>query len=169
MDSLLNALENLAFSGNRVSFDGNLDRIIESMENTSIYEEESDQEWEILSQNYAKIKYITRFYDIAEHNEKFYQIISMFLDSMDKTTQRYLHAVEWNCIDDLDIDYSFKLIQLNFEKSLNTNNKKDRINYLMAAYSEMIPIVEDFRREKVIDEITDPDFIKMFDVKRKKI
>ena len=101
-------------------------------------------------------------------NEKFNVIVSKFLNSMDKTTQRYLKVIELECAYDDDLDRSYKNIQKNLENSLNAQNIVARMGFLVLGYSEMIPIVEDFRNEKATDQILDPDFIKVFDVKRPK-
>jgi len=166
MDRLINALGNLGFTGDETAFDNCLDSIIENMNNgLVIFDEDSDREWEIMCENYTKIKWIMEHYI---SNEKFNVIVSKFLSSMDKTTQRYLKVIEWECAHDDDLDRSYKNIQKNLENSLNAQNIVARMGFLVLGYSEMIPIVEDFRNEKATDQILDPDFIKVFDVKRRK-
>jgi hypothetical protein len=166
MDRLINALGNLGFTGDEEAFDNCLDSIIENMNNgLVIFDEDSDREWEIMCENYSKIKWIMEHYIF---NEKFNKIVSKFLDSMDKTTQRYLKVIEWECAHDDDLDRSYKNIQKNLQNSLNAQNIVARMGFLVLGYSEMIPIVEDFRNEKASDQILDPEFIKNFDIKRRK-
>ena len=152
MDSLIVALEKVTVNE---SFDNQLDNLINSFEvNLDI---DCDQEWEELSKNYSRLLYIHKF--IKKHeptNPKFYKLVDTFLCDIDKKTQYYLREIDWYNNPEFDGEFHSEIIEIreNFEHSLNTNSF-EKIKFLLKAFNLLIPIIEEFRKERLVIDIDD--------------
>jgi len=174
MDKLIRGLENFNLDKNKESFEDYLDEVIGNLNETKLedYSElDSEQEWERLSQNYLKLKYI----DSIIHSEivypqKFDKLLNLFLETMDEISQYYLQKIDWLCADD-EIKNECLFIQKCLAESLNIYNGIDKLKKIIEAYNVFIPLIEDFRRELVSTiELDDYDFVQDFsECKRRKI
>jgi hypothetical protein len=96
-------------------------------------------------------------------NKNFYDLLSLFIESIDKSTQYYIKNIHFS--DDLSEELEIE----NFlNKSLNTNDINNKILYIIEAYKLLIPIIEDFRQEKY-DYSVDQNFKETFSSKRLKL
>lgn len=123
----------------------NFDLSLEFIDKLSI-ENDCEQEWEILRENFNKIKYIHELINHYDYqlNNKFFDIMTKYIDEIDKSTQYYLKNIEWGDDDD-ELRWSYDEIVSFFHDSLNTSNVLDKIKILLKAYNILIPIIEDFR------------------------
>jgi hypothetical protein len=165
MDSLINALENFTVKEN---FESELDNIVKKLDSTAL-EEECDREWEDLSINYSRMLYLRKL--IIKHNPNhpsFFKCLSYFLTQMDTKSQYYLKEITWYDDPDFDDEYhqECQTIKLNLENSLNTSNQLVKLNYILNAYDILVPIIEEFRKERVEINVDD-DFKR--DFKKRKI
>ena len=152
MDQLLKSLDNfkLGISG--------IDEIISEFDNLST--QDNNHEWEMLIANYSKLRYLENMEFELSGLDSFRR----FMEQIDKVTQRYLREVNWDA-DFEFIDESLE-IKYNLSNSLNNNNPFKKLKYIIRAYDILVPIVEDFRKEKFVDVIEDLDFIKTFKKRR---
>jgi hypothetical protein len=152
MDQLLKSLDNfkLGISG--------IDEIISEFDNLST--QDNNHEWEMLIANYSKLRYLENMEFELSGLDSFRR----FMEQIDKITQRYLREVNWDS-DFEFIDESLE-IKYNLSNSLNNNNPFKKLKYIVRAYDILVPIVEDFRKEKFVDIIEDLDFIKTFKKRR---
>ena len=152
MDQLLKSLDNfkLGISG--------IDDIISEFDNLST--QDNNHEWEMLIANYSKLRYLENMEFELSGLDSFRR----FMEQIDKVTQRYLREINWN-VDFEFIDESLE-IKYNLSNSLNNNNPFKKLKYIIRAYDILVPIVEDFRKEKFVDVIEDLDFIKTFKKRR---
>jgi len=160
MDSLINALENFNVKEN---FESDLDNIVKKLDSTAL-EEESDREWEDLSMNYSRLLYLKKL--IIKHNPNhpnFFKCLGYFLTQMDTKTQYYFKEITWYDDPDFDDEYhqECQTIKLNLENSLNTSNQLVKLNYIINAYDILVPIIEEFRKERIEIEVDD-DFKRDF-------
>ena len=155
MDSLLRAMENFRFTPTKNV--GDFDEFISKID--SLYTNDADDEWDTVTDIYSKILYLNCLienYDFPE-TDMFKQVLSNILDGIDKKNQYYLNELNW---DDDELQEELDIIREAFEKSLNQNCSFLRIKYILEAYSVLIPMIEDFRKEKFVDIIEDPEFIQ---------
>ena len=80
--------------------------------------------------------------------------LSRFMEQIDKVTQYYLKMIDWNT--------ESKIIEEFLLKSLNFNDPFQKLDYIIKAYDILIPIIEDYNKEKHIQKIDDPEFFKTF-------
>jgi hypothetical protein len=141
--------------------------------------DESDEEWEIIKENYSKlccinslITEITCKSTIKNFNffnsEKFNLILTKIGEDVDSANLRYLSSIDWveakgfvDCSDEIE-----KLLR----KSISSKINYLKIDYCLDAYRLFIPVIEDFRGETCnYDEIKDEQFVKEIDsLKRKR-
>ena len=159
MNDLIECLENFKFTGNKELFEDTIDSITSKMGDLLF---DSEDEWIILSQNYLKLKYISELIKIDfEESNKFNTLLLQFLESIDKVTQHYLRGINWR-LADRDIITVCEFIEECLEESLNINNPVDKLNKIIEAYDEFVPIIEELRKEEVFGEINDTRFINNF-------
>jgi hypothetical protein len=149
MDSLLRAMT--TFSVSQTKTETEFDDMLSRMETLETSETcNSDIEWDILTCNYSKLRYLNYLmdaYDFPE-TEKFNTILMRTLESIDKKNQYYLMELDW---DEDSIRKELNQIADLFEKSLNCNVPSLKLTYIIDAYDMFVPIIEDFRREKFVD------------------
>ena len=83
IDSILNILENLAIVDD---YDIDLENLINKF--TNLYDN-SNMEWEKLSENYSKLKYISQLIDFYQipNKLKFEEVLKIFFIEIDKINQ----------------------------------------------------------------------------------
>lgn len=150
MDFLIDRLHAFAITKNEQTFNDSIDQLISHLK---INETDSDQEWETLKNNYSNIKYIYELlnhYSYSFHTNHFHEVVSRFVSRIDTTTQYYIRNIDFEETD-LELKDCCKTIKLHLESSLNENDYTKKIKHILDAYNILVPIVEDFRREKYYD------------------
>jgi hypothetical protein len=146
MDNLISTLKNF-----KLGLCG-IDEIIDKLDNLSTYD--SNYEWELLVSNYSKMKYLKKMEDELKSSVNLLKSLSRFMEQIDKVTQYYLKMIDWNT--------ESKIIEDFLLKSLNFNDPFQKMDYVIKAYDILIPIIEDYNKEKHIEQIDDPEFLKIF-------
>jgi len=167
MDNLIKSLEYFAISKNKKLFNEDIDFIISTIK---LEDEDPDREWELLKSNYSKLRYI---YQLLNHYhyilpDNFFNLLRIFIDSLDKTTNIYIQLLEQSDDDDDEIKYMYQEIKQLFDSSLKVENEISKINIIIKAYDLLVPIIEDFRREKYYDNL-DPEFLKLYNPSSKRL
>jgi hypothetical protein len=150
MDFLIDRLHAFAITKNEQTFNDSIDQLLIHLK---LNETDSDQEWETLKKNYSDIKYIYQLlnhYNYHFHTNHFYEIVSKFCLKIDTTTQYYIKNIDFEETD-LELKECCKMIRSHLESSLNENDYLKKIKHILDAYNILVPIVEDFRREKYYD------------------
>ena len=153
MDDLIQTLDKfkLGVSG--------IDDVINKLNELST-DNDYNYEWETLISNYSKMKYLKRMESDLSSSKDLLNSLNRFMEQIDKVTQYYLKEI--NRFSDPDFIEEGKSIQDNLLNSLNYNNAFQKMNCVIDAYNILVPIAEDFRREKYVEEIDDSDFIQTF-------
>ena len=164
MDDLITSLEYFAISKNEKVFNDDIENIMNKL-CIDKEEEDPDLHWEILKSNFTKIKYISQllnhYHYILPIN--FFDLLNIFIKSLDKTTKIYVDLLKQEICDDDELNQSYEEIKSYFDKSLEPDVKEiDKIKLLLKGYSILVPIIEDFRKEKYYDEKLDPEFVKLY-------
>jgi hypothetical protein len=156
MEELLNCLSNfkLGVSG--------IDEIITELDNLST--QDDSYEWDMLIANYSKLRFLQQMELELSDSIKLIGSFRRFMEQIDKVTQHYLREINWD--DSFEFIDESSEIKYNLTMSLNNNNPFKKLKYIIRAYDILVPIVEDFRREKFVDQIEDTDFIKTFKKRR---
>ena len=164
MEYLINKLEQFAITKDVITFNNN----VNLLNKLTITELDPDHEWEMLKKNYSNLRYISQLIEHYHYqlNTNFYQLLSKFIDPIDKSTQHYIQNINWENNED-DIS-SLEIIKENFDKSLNTSNVTDKIKYILLSYDVLIPIIEDIRLEKYYEKV-DEELQLDFNPKRLKL
>ena len=117
-------------------------------------------EWDTLIANYSKLKYLKRMEQDLSCSKDLLNSLNRFMEQIDKVTQYYLREINW--FSEPDMLEEGKLIEEHLTNSLNYNDPFQKMNCVIEAYNILVPIGEDFRREKYIQQIEDSDFIQTF-------
>jgi len=161
MDDLINSLEKFAISKNEQIFQDSLNDIINKMNNSKITHN-SDKEWVDLTSNYCKLKYLKDLIKSFKTLPDFFMSpFKVFMESIDSINQYYLREIDWHHSDH-DIQEDSLQIQNYLEESISTDDPFYKLNNVLSAYSILIPIIEDIRREKYNESISDTYFLKTF-------
>ena len=150
MDFLIDRLHAFAITKNEQTFNDSIDQLLVHLK---LNETDSDQEWETLKKNYSNIKYIYELlnhYSYSFHTTHFLEVVSRFVTRIDKSTQYYIRNIDFEETD-LELKECCKTIKRHLESSLNENDYLKKIKHILDAYNILVPIVEDFRREKYYD------------------
>ena len=148
-----------------ISFDNSLDDVINKFQNLN--DNGPDQEWDILTSNFSKLRFIENIIDDIIIFPKFLESLKKFMEQIDKNTQRYIDHIDWD-EQAPEIQNDANIIFDYFKKSLNIHNPVEKLKIVTSAYTIFIPIVEKIRKEKYRDFIDDQDFLNNFHVKRRK-
>lgn len=160
MDSLINSLEKFSLTKDEKSFEDSLDDIIGKLKNNSI--DDPDKEWEDLASNFNKLRYLKDLINSFDILPQFFMNpLRIFMEKIDTITQHYLREIDFYH-EDHEIHQECIDIQYHLEESLNTNEPIYKLNCVIKAYSILVPLVEDFRRERYNPVISDEDFLKTF-------
>jgi hypothetical protein len=151
MDYLISGIQRFAINKNEDEFN----YLLNGLNGIKLNEtDESEDEWEILKDNYSKLKYIhdlINFYHIPEQ-ENFTEILKKFIVSMEEPVSKYLLEIDWfHVVDELKEDC--EEIERLFECFMGTTNIFNKLKFITDAYNLLIPIVEDFRNEKIVVKV----------------
>jgi hypothetical protein len=131
----------------------------------------SNQEisWDLIKKNYSNLKYIHELLNHYDYNldDNFYTLIDRFLGSIYQTTDRYLQSLTWDD-SDLELTESFDYIKKKLCKSIQEKDFDKKIKSVLNAYNFLVPIIEDFLKEKY-EFVVEEDFKNMFRPKRLKM
>lgn len=156
MEDLIHLLKNCKVDS--VKFDVGIDALISNLQ----LNDSSDQEWETLSENYSKLKHIHRLinYFKVNNTEKFKKYLNVFLEEIDKTNQYYLRELDWES----ELSFLDKMIEIKnmLEVSLNMNDPYEKLEFIIKAYFMLLPIIEYYRKDKFVENITDIQFLNDF-------
>jgi hypothetical protein len=156
MEDLIHLLENCKVDS--VKFDVGIDALISNLQ----LNDSSDQEWETLSENYSKLKHIHRLinYFKVNNTEKFKKYLNVFLEEIDKTNQYYLRELDWES----ELSFLDKMMEIKkmLEVSLNMNDPYEKLEFIIKAYFMLLPIIEYYRKDKFVENITDIQFLNDF-------
>ena len=158
LDSLIHLLQNTVIYTKK-SFEDELDGLMGSL---SIKKYNSDDEWDVLSENYSKLNYLfelINFYEIPS-KDKFNECLEIFLKEIDRINQFYLKEINWE--NDPNIDFEGTEIEFLLRKSLNLNNQIEKLKTIVDAYKLFVPIVADIRNQEIVNEIKDEEFLQVF-------
>jgi len=167
MDSLIHAITSFKLSDDKK--DEIFDNLISQFETLDTHDPES--EWETITSNYSKLLFLHHniiSFEFPE-TEKFKQVLMNVLSQIDKKNNYYLNELIWD-IDGIndkvkdDCDY----IQELFHKSLQMIDPLPKLQVIMEAYTIFIPILEDFRNEKIVEYVDDQQFLEEFQSLKKK-
>jgi len=165
MDFLINELQVFAITKNDKKFNYSVDQLSNFYQLNIKEYNECDQEWDHLKNNYSNLKYIYELINCYNYelNTNFYDLLSLFMDSIDKSTQGYIKEIEFN-------DNKSKELKIKkyFHASLNTNDFNKKILYILDAYKILVPIIENLRQEKYVPFIEEK-FKDQFSPKRLKL
>ena len=164
MDSFIKSLENLSVNKDITSFDKELGNLIYQMDNL-----ETNDEWNNLTVNYSKLKYIGELVDnwYIQESVKFLEILDKFMVNINMTNQKYLDEINWE--EENDYHEDCLIIKRNLEASIRSTDCIEQLRVTVYAYSLLVPILEEIRNEQYIEQIEDPVFLNDFNVKRRKI
>ena len=161
MDELVITLEKFTVTNNKQELEDNLDYVIKQFGKQADLNETDN--WVDLKSNFSKIKYI---HSIVKNNtfgyQNLYVAINLFMKEIDNQNKIYLTQIDWD-------DNEVHLIKENLEKSLGNYSSIEKIEYVIKAYSLLIPIIEVMRNDRYIEVIDDKDFLKRYSIKRQKI
>jgi hypothetical protein len=127
---------------------------------------DSEREWKSICENFAKLDFLDKLIKkYTPDYPKFLKSMNDFLEELDVKTHYYLVEIYW---DDSSLEYydDFYEVKCLFRKSLVDQEPFVKIETLFDAYSVIVQIVEEIRKECVSMEI-DPEFKKQF--RRRKI
>jgi hypothetical protein len=166
MDSLINSLKTFSITNDQDAFEDSMNDLVDKLSKQTIKGDSSD-EWRNLESNYNKLKYLKELISSFDILPQFFlNPLKVFMESIDSMTQYYLKEIDWYR-NDYNITEETSKIHDYLEDSLNNNDPIYKLNSVLAAYSILVPIVEDFRRERCSEVVTDTIFLRTF--KRRKM
>jgi len=164
MDYLIDHLHILAITKDNTKLNIFVDKYL-------LVDRDSNQEisWDFIKKNYSNLKYIHELLNHYDYNldDNFYTLIDRFLESIYQTTDRYLRSLTWDD-SDLELTKSFDYIKKRLCKSIREKDFNKKIKNVLDAYNNLIPIIEDFLKEKY-EFVVEEDFKNMFRPKRLKM
>jgi hypothetical protein len=152
MEKLINSLNKFKLNNSGI------DEIIRELDNLTT--QDDSYEWNMLVANYSKLRFLQEMESELNNLDSFRR----FMEQIDKVTQHYLKEINWD--DSFEFIDESSEIKYNLNMSLNNNNPFKKLKYIIKAYDILVPIVEDVRSEKFMDQIEDQDFIKTFKKRR---
>ena len=170
MNELIKGLKSFSLNKNETDFDNLLDQSIISFSGL-VVEENEQVHWDLLKSNYSKLRYINYVNNSLhlENHEKFMKSLQLFMDYIDTVTMKYFDEINFNEPDESpEINEQSRNIKLTLEKSLCCENLIQKMKFVLDAYSELVPIVENIRCEKYNEVIDDEEFLENFSFKRQK-
>ena len=135
---------------------GSISELIFQLDNLST--NDLNHEWDCLVDNYSKLKYLETIHYEILINDTLIKSLSRFMEQMDKVSQHYLKEILW--------EKWLIPIKKNLSNSLNNNDPIVKLNYLVKAYDLLVPVVEDIREQKCVQQIEDDEFIQTFKKRR---
>jgi hypothetical protein len=168
MDSLIESIRVFAICKNENLFERSIEHIIGKMENMCKDETDPDLEWDILKENYYKLREIhdlLNFYDIPE-NKKFRNLLDTFIHNIDNRTNVYLEFINWHGQDDEIKEECIEIEQLLY-KSIENTELSIKFEAIFQAYERLMIIVQDFRNDYSVPDVSNDPLIKELKRKRK--
>jgi hypothetical protein len=163
MDSLIKILETFNITKDRNVFDDDLELLTSKFESTIIEDEYTD-----FKSNFSKLRYLKSLIDVIPISQNFLRNHEAFMKQIDTVNRRYLQLVDW-CYEDYDGKFiKCEEIKILLEASLSVGESMEKMNYVLEAYSLLIPIVEYVSKEKFVEIIHDSEFLNKFPPKKKK-
>jgi len=164
MEEIINKFEKLATNN-----DG-IDDLITKISNITI--EDPDLEWSKLQKNYSILKHfknISRNVDKKHYDAIFKKPFTAFMEKIDQLNQYYLKNVnldpesytetgDYNLHDISSLRDIIKIIGASLDKSMNSNNPINKLDYVLIAYSNIILLIQDFHGDKHIKLNDSADF-----------
>ena len=135
---------------------GSISELIFQLDNLST--NDFNHEWDCLVDNYSKLKYLETIHYEILINDTLIKSLTRFMEQMDKVSQHYLKEILW--------EKWLIPIKKNLSNSLNNNDPIVKLNYLVKAYDLLVPVVEDIREQKCVQQIEDDEFIQTFKKRR---
>ena len=132
-----------------------IDEIILQLDNLST--KDLNENWNFLVANYSKLKYLERMDSELNENINLINSLRRFMEQIDKVSQYYLKEINWD---------RYLKIKNNLIDSINHNNPLIKLRYVIQAYDMLVPIVEEIREQKYVEQIEDKDFIQTFKKRR---
>ena len=132
-----------------------IDEIIFQLDNLST--NDLNENWSFLVANYSKLKYLERMDSELNENINLINSLRRFMEQIDKVSQHYLKEINWD---------RYLKIKNNLIDSINHNNPLIKLRYVIQAYDILVPIVEEIREQKYVEQIEDRDFIQTFKKRR---
>ena len=152
IDALTESVRKFGVSQDTNTFNTELDFIMTKIKKVDLDNE--DIHWEHLQSDYSKMKYLyelINFYNVPTGN-KFRESLKKFMDSIEARVQYYLSEINWyDTVPELRDD-TIRIKDF-FEESLNQNDSILKLEAVIKGYQILVPIVEDFRNEKISNEI----------------
>jgi len=169
MDQLIKGLKKFSLNKNEEDFETLLDDSICKMCN--LMKTKNDIEWETLKSNYSKLRYLNYIIQMnnlqLDNHNKFMKSLGIFMEYIDTITLHYFKEINWDY--DKEVGDKVMVIKELFEKSLNSNNSIEKMKYVLDAYLQLVPIVEQIRNERVVEIIDDQSFLEKFNLKKAKL
>ena len=175
MDNLIVSLQKFAIHKDEKKFENHLDIIMDNLDLNKNEESEieSDNEWELLKSDYSKLNYICQLLNHYHYvlPKKFFELLGHFTNSLDKTTRIYLSLIDEDIYNEEDSDEELKRCYVKIKKIFNEslemkNNNVAKVELLLKGYKILVPIIEDFRREKW-EYAVDPEFKEKYHPNKK--
>ena len=170
MNELIKGLKSFSLNKNETNFDNLLDQSISKLSGLVVEQNEQIQ-WDLLKSNYSKLRYINHVNNSLhlENHDKFIKSLQLFMDYIDTITMKYFDEINFNNPGETDeIIEKSRHIKLTLEKSLCCEDTIQKMKFVLEAYSELVPIVENIRCEKYNEIIDDEEFLENFSFKRQK-
>jgi len=115
-----------------------------------------NHEWDCLVENYSKLKYLDSIDYELIGSIKLMDSLRRFMEQIDKVSQHYLREILWE-------EYLLE-IKKYLSDSLNYNNPITKLKYVVKAYELLVPVVEEIREQKCVQQIDDDEFIQTFSI-----
>jgi len=148
IDSLTASINVFSVTQNDQHFDKRLDGIIKGMENIDV--NNSEKNWNELKTNYSKLKYLHELSKNIVITGKFIDTLNAFTSKLDQVNERYLMEIKWY---DEEFSIHEKCIQIKhlLEHSIGSKNPLTKLQFVIDAYSILVPIIEEDRNEIMED------------------
>jgi hypothetical protein len=115
-----------------------------------------NHEWDCLVENYSKLKYLDSIDYELIGSTKLMDSLRRFMEQIDKVSQHYLREILWE-------EYLLE-IKKYLSDSLNHNNPMTKLKCVVKAYELLVPVVEEIREQKCVQQIDDDEFIQTFSI-----
>ena len=171
MDSIIDLFNNITIDDN---INKNVNDLITKISTTNIIDPE--QEWMNVQKNYTNL---IKLKEIVLSKDLLYKPFCLFMKKIVEINKYYIKNIclrpddytnnkGFNNIDLATLKDLLKMIFMNLEMSLQTNDYYKMLDYTLDAYTHIITIGEDLRSEKYIQSV-DVDFLDTFRNKKRKI
>ena len=166
MDYIIDRLHAFAITKDTGKFNNFVDNFLR-VDHSQIVEKEIT--WDLLKKNYSNLKYIHELLNHYDYsfNDNFYILLNKFVENIYVTTRTYLRSLTWDD-SDTELTDSFSYIEKRLRKSIKIDDFNKKIKQIIKAYNTLVPILEDFLKEKYQFHVEE-EFRNMFSPKRLKM